>query len=156
MKLTINFFAFFILTAGFFMISGCSESDDPGKDLTTVGRIYFSPEPFVATNNEQRMDTLKFKIFVQFAAQAQPISVDYVISEGEKELKSEVVALDVSPEPLKIFFNSDWITWVYDRDQYGGKSVMVYLDPDHSSTSEAFQSEQYVDLYKRKTITLPE
>jgi len=101
---------------------------------------------------------IRFVVDMQLSGSAKKIDLDldYHLLDGTQKIGEGKVKVNILLDAgLGIYWGSDEQYITIDATAMKGKTLTVYLDPEHEYTGSRYTNEVYVNLYKRANITIP-
>jgi hypothetical protein len=127
-------------------IAGCSKDDD---DDVIKGLVQFSQEP--TYENEQ----ITFQAEILYSVEGQPAEIQFQILEGDVVLNNETIKAETNIDGIGFSYRTPEIVVSTPLEDFGGKDLTFFLDPEHKLTQDQYTTEQAINLYKRKTVSIP-
>ncbi|HDR90453.1 MAG TPA: hypothetical protein ENN63_12615 [Bacteroidetes bacterium] len=124
----------------------CSKIFDV-EDPFRKGLVSFGERPYYQNNH------IVFSGRIQYGITGKPADIEYEVKEGSRVIASGKVRADNDQTGLKIIFESDLEDVYVPQDTYGGKKIVVFLDPDLKLVAE-----EYLDgseVYQTDTLLIP-
>lgn len=142
---------FIIGILGLVFLSSCD--DDNGDTNELKGIVSFTGSSPFYENGE-----IVFVAQIQYGAVGEGVDIDYQVLDGDMVIFTESVPIKTNNDGgLNIFFISPEVhIELSPLDDFKGKELTVYLDPENEHTADEYTTEQYISLYKRKTVSIPE
>lgn len=135
-----------LLAAISILVFSCKKEDeDPLKGLVT-----FESGP-TYTNG-----TIVFTAQIQFGEVGEAVQIEYQLLEGDVVLLSETLETQNADGGLGAFFISPDVTITLDPiEDFSGKDLTIWLDPENKVTSDEYTDDMNVDLWKKETVSIP-
>lgn len=142
------------------ILTAYSCKDDDEFPSYMKGIVKFKPyetsrgmQDLVFADNE-----IRFVVDMQLGSSAKnlDIEVDYHLLEGTQVISEGTVRVNYLLDAgLGIYWGSDENYIPIDGVAMRGKTLTVYLDPEHTYTAENYTNETLINRYKKASITIP-
>ena len=130
------------------LLVSCSKDNE--EDQTMKGQVQFSEKPVYAD------DKITFQAEILYSAAGQPAEVEFQVLENNVVLLEDKTKAETNIDGIGFSFRTPMISITAKQTDFAGKTLTVFLDPNNKLTSEGYTSQQYVDLYKKESVTIPE
>lgn len=110
------------------------------------------PQALIFSDNE-----IRFLVDMQLGSSAKKIDIDldYQLLEGEQIIGEGTVRVNILLDAgLGIYWGSDENYIPVDGAAMRGKTLTVFLDPEHKYTASKYTSEAFINRYKKASITI--
>ncbi len=141
-----KFHLLFIYCFGALLLLSC-DKEKSDKDLN--GLVSFAEDPSYSDG------TISFAASVQFGFVGEAVKCEYQILDGSSIIEDGEVNCNNNGDGMGLFWESNIESVNINAGVYSGKTIVIFLDPSNKITSSDYRSEQYVNLYKKKSVTFP-
>lgn len=139
-------FLFFIF-AMVFLFSSCSKDNE--EDQTMKGLVQFSEDPTYAN------DQITFQAEILYSAAGQTAEIEFQVLEDDVMLLEDKAKAEKNIDGIGFSFRTPRISITAPQADFSGRTLTIYLDPDNKVTADDYTSQQYVDLNKKESVTIP-
>ncbi len=130
------------------LLVSCSKDNE--EDQTMKGLVQFSEKPAYAD------DKITFQAEILYSVAGQPAEVEFQVLENNVVLLEDKTKAENNIDGIGFSFRTPMISITAKQTDFAGKTLTVFLDPNNKLTTEEYTSQQYVDLYKKESVTIPE
>lgn len=126
------------------LLFGCkAETPDLAKGL-----VSFLSAPVYAAPN------VTFRVQVQYGGGGKVTTVAYQVLDGDEVIATGSALTGSNRDGMGLFFESESISVTIDPVAYAGKTLTIYLDPEHEVTADEYTTTAYIDAYKKATFVV--
>lgn len=130
------------------LLASCSKDNE--EDQTMKGLVQFSEKPVYAD------DKITFQAEILYSATGQPAEVEFQVLENDIVRLEDKVNAETNIDGIGFSFRTPMISVTATQADFAGKTLTIFLDPKNKLTTEEYTSEQYINLYKKESVTIPE
>lgn len=148
-------FLFLVLFALF--ICSCTNQYEGDN---SKGLITFYVEPAVVSIDSSNLDSLivdsiYFSAMIQYSGKGDSTEISYEISDENDLFIDGTMKVYNNIDSVQILWLSDTVYIYRNKLNFYGKTINIFLDPQHEKTLDALTTQSNIDLLKKYTFVVP-